>query len=103
VIMTDTQEQPTGAEPAEVEVTEEQSVEAPRLTARNSQAQYDATRRERKARAADTIKANDKAAQAAKKKAQAKAPTVKGQAAFEKRAKAIEAQHEATRKGKATK
>lgn len=96
--MTDTQEQPTGAEPVEVEVTE-----APRLTARNSQAAYDATRRERKARAADTIEANSKAAQAAKKKAQAKAPTVKGAAAFEKRAKEIEAQHEASRKARADK
>ncbi|QZD99138.1 hypothetical protein SEA_HASITHA_9 [Microbacterium phage Hasitha] len=98
--MTDTQEQPTGAEPAEVEVTE---AEAPRLTARNSQAAYDANRRERKARAAVTVEANAKEAQAAKKKVQAKASRPKGTAAFEKRAKEIEAQHEASRKAKADK
>jgi hypothetical protein len=73
------------AEPAEVQ---EASVV---LTHRpyRGQAAHDAARRERKLRAADTIKANAKAAQAAKRKAQAKAPTVEGRAAFEKRAAEI--------------
>lgn len=64
------------------------------------QASYDASRRERKALAAETMKANAEEAQKAKAKAQAKGFTVKGAAAFDKRAKEIEAQHEARRKAK---
>lgn len=94
--MADSQDQ------VEVETYDGDVAEAPRLTSRNSQSLYDATRREAKARAADTIKDNAKKAQAAKRKAQAKPITVKGQAAFEKRAKNIEAQHEASRKAEAT-
>lgn len=54
------------------------------------QAEYDANRKARKQRAADTMKANDKKAQAAKRKAQAKAPGQPEVEDFNKRAKAIE-------------
>lgn len=55
------------------------------------QAAHDATRRERKARAAVTIKENAKAAKKAKDKAQAKVPTVPGAKAFADKAKEVEA------------
>lgn len=85
------------ADQEEYEVSE---AAVPERTSRNSQSAYDATRREAKARAAVTVKENAKKAQAAKRKALAKPFTVKGQAAFEKRARDIEAQHEAARKAK---
>ncbi|QKN87770.1 hypothetical protein NEBULOUS_9 [Microbacterium phage Nebulous] len=55
------------------------------------QAEYDAARRERKARAAVTVKDNAKKAASAKKKALAKAPAT-GQEDFVKRALEIEKQ-----------
>lgn len=81
------------------EVYDAESVEdEARFTSRNSQAIYDETRREAKERAAVTIEKNAKEALKAKSKAQAKEPVDKGRATFEKRAKEIEAQHQARRK-----
>lgn len=65
----------------------EYEVEAP---AYRGQAAHDQARRERKARAAVTMEADAKAAQTAKRKAQAKAFTVPGAKAFADKAKAVE-------------
>ena len=81
----------------QVDEVDEFEAEAPRDF--RGQASYDANRRERKARAADTMKANAEAAQKAKRKAQANAPTVKGAAAFAKKAKQIEASIQKPAKG----
>lgn len=82
-----------GTAPAEALEQDEQtdgSTEPARRTARNSQAVYDAARRDRKAKAAVTVKDNAEVALKAKRKAQAKAPTVKGAKSFADRAKSIE-------------
>lgn len=86
--MTDTQET-QGQEP---EVTEAEVVEPTVVLSHRrqvGQAAHDATRKERKARAAVTVKANAKKAESAKKKALAKAPA-SGREDFEKRALEIE-------------
>jgi hypothetical protein len=96
----------TDAEPEVPEETtadaqEEQVVQAaPSLTSRNSQARYDAVRRERKARAAVTVKKNAADAKKARDKALAKVRRPDGAAAFEKRAKQIETQMAKRREAK---
>lgn len=74
------------AEQVESDVEYVEEVVAPR-----GQAVYDAARRSRKAEAARTMAANAKAAERAKRKALAKEPSNPGTAAFNKRAKEIEA------------
>lgn len=68
--MTDAQDTPQGDVPEAEAFEIEEAITAP--TARNSQAAYDAARKERKAVAAETVKANEKAAKARKTKALAK-------------------------------
>ncbi len=87
--MTDAQDAP--------EVVEEVTVEVPR---KETITEHRARRAEAKARAAVTVKANAKAAAAAKRKAQAKEPADPGAAAFQKRAKEIEAQQAEARKAR---
>lgn len=79
--------------PVEDQVAEGTAPEEALAPARNfrGQAAHDATRRERKARAAVTIKENAKAAKKAKDKAQAKVSTVPGAKAFADKAKEFEA------------
>jgi len=79
----------TDAQDTTPDVVEDQTDEVTQPHESES-ARYLRIRRESKARAEETVKANAKAAQAAKRKAQAKAPTVPGAADFAKRAKAIE-------------
>lgn len=92
----DTEQQPE----VEAEVLEAHAIPV-RGRHRITQAEYDALRAESKARAKVTVEANAKAAAKAKAKALAKAPA-RQDADFVKRAKEIEAQHEASRKAKAS-
>lgn len=106
--MTDAQETPLEDQVAEGTAPEE-VLEGSVEPARNfrGQAAHDAARRERKARAAVTVKANAEAAEKAKRKAQAKQPAVKGAKSFADKAKAIEKKiadaHEAKLKAEAEK